>query len=105
MKDIWGIDKFDIVIGNPPFNQMIDMDFVKKSYRISDVILFVHPSTWLLDEKGKQKILDPSDKKKGWILSSLLISVRRVNYFNSKLALLDSCLASAEALSTEVSSP
>ena len=55
MKDIWGIDKFDIVIGNPPFNQMIDMDFVKKSYRISDVILFVHPSTWLLDEKGKQK--------------------------------------------------
>lgn len=43
--------------------------------------------------------------KKGWIKSSLLISVRRVNYFNSKLALLDSCLASAEALSTEVSSP
>ena len=55
MKNVWGIDKFDIVIGNPPFNQMIDMDFVKKSYEISDSILFVHPSTWLLDEKGKQK--------------------------------------------------
>ena len=55
MKNIWDIDKFDIVIGNPPFNQMIDMDFVKKSYSISDVILFVHPSTWLLDEKGKQR--------------------------------------------------
>ena len=55
MKNVWDIEKFDIVIGNPPFNQMIDMDFVKKSYAISDIILFVHPSTWLLDEKGKQK--------------------------------------------------
>ena len=55
MKNVWNIEKFDIVIGNPPFNQMIDMDFVKKSYKFSDIILFVHPSTWLLDEKGKQK--------------------------------------------------
>ena len=55
MKNVWGVDKFDVVIGNPPFNQMIDMLFVQKSYKISDKVLFVHPSTWLLDEKGKQK--------------------------------------------------
>lgn len=55
MKNVWGVKKFDIVIGNPPFNQMIDLDFVRKSYEISNKILFVHPSTWLLDEKGKQK--------------------------------------------------
>jgi hypothetical protein len=55
MKDVWGVEKFDVVIGNPPFNQMIDMLFVQKSYKISDKVLFVHPSTWLLDEKGKQK--------------------------------------------------
>jgi hypothetical protein len=55
MKNVWGVDKFDIVIGNPPYNQMIDMDFVKKSYSICDKILYVHPSTWLLDEKNKQK--------------------------------------------------
>lgn len=55
MKNVWGVENFDIVIGNPPYNQMIDMDFVTKSYNISDSILFVHPSTWLLDEKGKQK--------------------------------------------------
>jgi len=55
MKNVWGVEKFDIVMGNPPYNQMIDMDFVKKSYKISDKILFVHPSTWLLDEKNKQK--------------------------------------------------
>jgi site-specific DNA-methyltransferase (adenine-specific) len=55
MKEVWGVEKFDIVIGNPPYNQMIDMDFVSKSYNISDYLIFVHPSTWLLDEKRKQK--------------------------------------------------
>jgi hypothetical protein len=34
---------------------MIDMAFVKKSYTVSDITLCVHPSTWLLDEKGIQK--------------------------------------------------
>jgi len=34
---------------------MLDMAFLQKSYAISDKVLFVHPSTWLLDEKGKQK--------------------------------------------------
>jgi hypothetical protein len=55
MKEVWGIDKFDVVVGNPPYNQMIDMDFVKKSYNISNIIYFVHPTTWLMDEKNKQK--------------------------------------------------
>jgi hypothetical protein len=55
MNNVWGIEKFDVVIGNPPYNQMIDMLFLQKSYKISDKILYVHPSTWLLDEKGKQK--------------------------------------------------
>jgi hypothetical protein len=55
MKNVWDIEKFNIILGNPPFNQMIDMTFVQKSYSISDIILFIHPSTWLLDEKNKQK--------------------------------------------------
>lgn len=54
-KDVWGVDKFDICVQNPPYNQMLDMAFLQKSYAISDKVLFVHPSTWLLDEKGKQK--------------------------------------------------
>ena len=54
-KEVWKVDKFDYCIGNPPFNQMIDMTFVQDFYKISNVVLFVHPSTWLLDEKGKQK--------------------------------------------------
>ena len=55
IKDVWGIDKFDIVVMNPPYTQMIDMDFIEKSYKLSDIVLCVHPSTWLLDEKGVQK--------------------------------------------------
>ena len=60
MKSVWNMQKFDYSIGNPPFNQMIDMKFVKLSYEISDVTCIVHPSTWLLDEKGKQRAFTES---------------------------------------------
>ena len=55
MKEVWKKDSFNYSIGNPPFNQMIDMKFVKLSYELCDVTCIVHPSTWLLDEKGKQR--------------------------------------------------
>lgn len=55
MKEVWNKDSFNYSIGNPPFNQMIDMKFVRLSYEISEVTCIVHPSTWLLDEKGKQR--------------------------------------------------
>ena len=55
MKEVWKKEYFDYSVGNPPFNQMIDMKFVRLSYEIADVTCIVHPSTWLLDEKGKQK--------------------------------------------------
>lgn len=55
MKNVWCKETFDYGIGNPPFNQMIDMKFVRLSYELCNVTCIVHPSTWLLDEKGKQK--------------------------------------------------
>ena len=54
-NDVWGVDKFDIVVMNPPYNQMLDMAFIKKSHEISDITLCIHPSTWLIDEKNIQK--------------------------------------------------
>lgn len=75
MKDVWVVEKFDVAIGNPPFNQMIDMLFVQKSYKISDKVLFVHPSTWLLDEKGKQKKFTETKK----IISKDLQSIKFFN--------------------------
>jgi len=47
--------QFDVIVMNPPYNQMLDMAFNKKSHSISDITLCVHPSTWLLDEKDIQK--------------------------------------------------
>lgn len=55
MKNVWNIEKIDIIVGNPPYNQSIDLKFMEKSYHISDQVLFVHPSTWLIDEKNKQR--------------------------------------------------
>jgi len=55
MKE-WGIEKFDIVVGNPPYTQNIDLKFLTKSYDISDKILYIHPSIWIIDKKGKNKI-------------------------------------------------
>lgn len=55
MKEVWKIERFDYGIGNPPFTNMIDMKFIRLLYEIADVTCIVHPSTWLLDEKGKQK--------------------------------------------------
>lgn len=47
--------KFDNIIGNPPYKNMIDLKFLTKSFELyKNHILFVHPSTWLLDEKFRQ---------------------------------------------------
>ena len=56
MKNVWNVDRFDIILGNPPYNQTIDLKFLKKSHNISDKVLFVHPSTWLIDEKNIKKL-------------------------------------------------
>ena len=55
MKNVWGVDKFDIIIGNPPYNQNIDLKFLKKAYDNSNIVLYVHPSVWVIDNKMKNK--------------------------------------------------
>jgi len=59
MKEIWGVDKFDIIIANPPYNaekgdtnntDSIYPEFVDKSYQISDKMLMVTPSRWFISD-------------------------------------------------------
>jgi hypothetical protein len=62
MKNVWGIEKFDIIIGNPPYQEMdggngpsarpIYNNFTEKSILISNTILFITPSRWFAGGKG-----------------------------------------------------
>lgn len=56
MKNVWDIEKFNIILGNPPYNKSISGDgtnsgslyneFVNKSMLIADRLLFVIPLKW-----------------------------------------------------------
>jgi hypothetical protein len=61
MENVWKIKKFNLAIGNPPYNDesssklkttnqsknKIWMEFVEKSLSISEYVLFVSPNNWL----------------------------------------------------------
>jgi hypothetical protein len=48
--------KFDLVFSNPPYNRGIDIKILNEIVDVADEIVAVHPSSWLLDNKGKTKI-------------------------------------------------
>lgn len=62
MKEVWGVEKFDIVLGNPPYQEMdggakasakpIYNLFTLKSINLSNKVLFVTPSRWFAGGKG-----------------------------------------------------
>ena len=61
-KDIKVIEKamagkhFDIVFSNPPYNGNIDLKILQTMFDYADKIIFIHPSTFLLDKKFKTKL-------------------------------------------------
>ncbi len=56
-KMITGIDmKFDLVFSNPPYNSNVDIKILNEINHIADEFVIVHPSTWILDIKGKTKL-------------------------------------------------
>ena len=55
-KNVWGVEKFDIVVGNPPYQAPINSNnrmktlynvFIEKSLLITDKILYIVPSRWM----------------------------------------------------------
>ena len=64
MKAVWEVDKFDIVMGNPPYNNEVTLsgtstdiydEFIIKSDKISNFVLMVTPSKWF--SKSDKRIL------------------------------------------------
>lgn len=60
-KNVWGVDKFDYVIMNSPYQEVIDGNnrmkplyhkFIEKSIDISDKIISIHPSRWMTGGMG-----------------------------------------------------
>jgi len=62
-------EKVDLLIGNPPYNGNIDLKLIQKFKHLTEKILVVHPSTWLIDLKGKSKLYN--DFKKDLNLKSV----------------------------------
>lgn len=51
-KNLEGM-KFDLIISNPPYN--CDIQILDNVYDITDNVCFIHPASWLYDNKNKFK--------------------------------------------------
>ena len=65
MKNIWQVEKFDVVIGNPPYQEMTDghgaqaraiyNKFSERAFTVASSTLFVTPSRWFAGGMGLKK--------------------------------------------------
>jgi hypothetical protein len=56
----WNDTKFDILVGNPPYNSGVDLKFLTLAIEKLDVkhLLYVHPSTYLITRKDTARYSD-----------------------------------------------
>jgi hypothetical protein len=51
-----GKKKFDVTFSNPPYNSNLDVKLIKEAVeKDADEVVYVHPATWILDTKHKNK--------------------------------------------------
>jgi hypothetical protein len=63
MENKWP-DKFDIVIANPPYSGKLDLKFLDKAFDIAKKeVVFVQPSSFLVDRKKVTKVYSEAKKK------------------------------------------
>ena len=77
MKNEWGIDKFDIVIGNPPYNNSQNsqgkrgggdtlwdkfvIKIINNSLKKNGLLCFVHPTLWRKPQSEKSSVREVSE--------------------------------------------
>ena len=67
--------KFDVVIGNPPYNNNLHIKFFIKAFNISKrFVLFIHPSTWIFNDKPSKKYNSVKEMVKNHIVNFTLIN-------------------------------
>jgi len=73
MNSIWNVKKIDIVIGNPPYKRKMNLKFLNKCSSFSNKIIFVHPASWLIDEKNSNSDFVNSKKEHSKTLENVII--------------------------------
>lgn len=63
--------KFDLVFSNPPYNGNVDIKILNEIIDVADEFVVVHPSTWVIDIKGKSKLYQDFKKKLDRKVSSI----------------------------------
>ena len=64
MKNVWGVDNFDYVVQNPPYQELLKGGnrmrqiynlFIEKSYVICNKLISIHPSRWMGSQRELKK--------------------------------------------------
>lgn len=86
MLNDWGVDKFDIVLGNPPYKNGTHHKFIVKGFNLLNeggCVLILHPSTAFVNKKNVSKdnvehnLIDVVNTNK-----TTLVFLRASDYFN-----------------------
>jgi site-specific DNA-methyltransferase (adenine-specific) len=83
MKNIWGVDRFDNIIGNPPYqssdnkSNKLWVKFTKKVIKMTDNVCFVVPVSLMISESGQ--ILDI---RSNMVNKNNIFNLTKINIFN-----------------------
>jgi len=94
IKNIKIMEKFDVVIGNPPYKEGLHLTFLDNAFEIAkDYVVFVEPASWLISEKEyKTKTKEEKIKQK------IKNSIQEIDIINLNLSFKNAKLGTPGAI-------